>query len=62
MRVDGDGRGETDRALSAEPGNEEAFARFAAIARRLADDPTFYSRIKANIKGVTEVKNDMRVK
>ncbi|MEP7061042.1 MAG: adenosylhomocysteinase [Betaproteobacteria bacterium] len=47
-------RAETDRTQIAKPGNEEEFALFAAIARRLADDPTFYSRIKANIKGVTE--------
>jgi adenosylhomocysteinase len=45
---------EKDRAVISHPGNEEEFALFAAIAKRLAVDPTFYSRIKANIKGVTE--------
>jgi adenosylhomocysteinase len=45
---------EKDRAVISHPGNEEEFALFAAIAKRLAADPTFYSRIKSNIKGVTE--------
>jgi adenosylhomocysteinase len=45
---------ETDRSLISHPGNEEETALFAAIAKRLGQDPTFYSRIKANIRGVTE--------
>jgi adenosylhomocysteinase len=45
---------ETDRSVISKPGNEEEFALYASIAERLAADPTFYSRIKANIKGVTE--------
>jgi adenosylhomocysteinase len=45
---------ETDRSVISHPGNEEEFALFAAIAKRLSADPTFYSRIKANIRGVTE--------
>jgi adenosylhomocysteinase len=45
---------ERDRAVISHPSNEEEFALFAAIAKRLAADPTFYSRIKSNIKGVTE--------
>jgi adenosylhomocysteinase len=45
---------EGDRSLIAHPSSEEEFALFAAIAMRLNDDPTFYSRVKANIKGVTE--------
>src|SRR5258706_11223345 len=45
---------EKDRAAISHPSSEEEFALFAAIAKRLAADPTFYSRIKANIKGVTE--------
>jgi adenosylhomocysteinase len=45
---------ETDRSVISHPANEEEFALFAAIASRLAVDPHFYSRIKANIKGVTE--------
>jgi adenosylhomocysteinase len=43
-----------DRAVISHPSNEEEFALFAAIAKRLAADPTFYSRIKGNIRGVTE--------
>ncbi len=45
---------EDDRAVVAHPGNEEEFWLFAAIAKRLAGDPHFYSRIKGNIRGVTE--------
>ena len=45
---------EKDRAVISHPSNEEEFALFAAIAKRLATDPQVYSRIKANIKGVTE--------
>ena len=45
---------EADRAVVAHPGNEEEFWLFAAIAKRLSSDPQFYSRIKGNIKGVTE--------
>src|SRR6202165_3025414 len=45
---------EGDRSVIAHPANEEEFALFTAIAGHLARDPHFYSRIKANIKGVTE--------
>ena len=45
---------EKDRGVISHPSSEEEFALFAAIAKRLAADPQFYSRIKANIKGVTE--------
>jgi len=45
---------EKDRGVISHPSNEEEFALFAAIARRLSADPHYYSRIKANIKGVTE--------
>ncbi|HEY3459317.1 MAG TPA: adenosylhomocysteinase [Casimicrobiaceae bacterium] len=45
---------EKDRAVIAHPGSEEEEALFAAIGKRLDQDPTFYSRIKANIRGVTE--------
>src|SRR6266567_3931239 len=45
---------EKDRAVISQPGNEEEFALFAAIAKHLAHDPSFYSRLYANIKGVTE--------
>ena len=47
-------RAETDPACISHPTNEEETALFAAIKARLAKDPTFYSRIKAGIKGVTE--------
>jgi len=45
---------ETDRSVISHPGNEEETALFAAIARQLDRDPTFYSRIKSGIRGVTE--------
>ncbi len=45
---------EGDRSVIAHPANEEEFALFTAIAGHLARDPHFYSRIKTNIKGVTE--------
>jgi adenosylhomocysteinase len=45
---------EKDRAVIAHPSNEEEFALFAAIARRLAQDPAYYSNRKSGIKGVTE--------
>src|SRR5438067_1343951 len=45
---------EKDRAVISHPSSEEEFALFAAIAKRLAMDPHFYSRIKGNIKGVSE--------
>ena len=47
-------RAEADRALIAHPTSAEETSLFAAIARRLASDPHFYSRIRAGIKGVTE--------
>ena len=47
-------RAEKDRSLIAKPANEEERSLFAAIAKRLDTKPGHYSRIKANIKGVTE--------
>ena len=47
-------RAEKDPACIAQPTSEEETALFAAIRATLAKDPTFYSRIKADIKGVTE--------
>ena len=47
-------RAESDRSVISHPANEEEFALFAAIARRLSANPTFYSQIRAQIKGVTE--------
>jgi adenosylhomocysteinase len=45
---------ESDLACISHPTNEEESALFAAIKAKLAQDPKFYSRIKASIKGVTE--------
>jgi adenosylhomocysteinase len=45
---------EQDRAVIAHPASEEEFALFASIAKRLARDASFYSRLKSQIKGVTE--------
>ncbi|HSS71132.1 MAG TPA: adenosylhomocysteinase [Casimicrobiaceae bacterium] len=47
-------RAEADRSAIAHPTSDEESALFAAIAKRLEADPHFYSRIGANIKGVTE--------
>src|SRR4029453_2760156 len=45
---------ESDRACISHPTNEEETSLFAAIAKRLAADPKFYSRLRAGIRGVTE--------
>ncbi len=45
---------ESDPSCIAHPTNEEESALFASIKAKLAADPTFYSRCKASIKGVTE--------
>jgi adenosylhomocysteinase len=45
---------EKDRSVISHPGSEEETALFASIAKRLETNPTFYSRIKVNIRGVTE--------
>jgi adenosylhomocysteinase len=47
-------KAETDPSVIAHPTSEEETSLYAAIKRKLAEDPTFYSRIKANIKGVSE--------
>ena len=47
-------RAETDRTAISHPASDEESALFAAISKRLAADPHFYSRIRAGIKGVTE--------
>ena len=47
-------KAESDRSVISHPANEEEFELFAAIARRLAVDAHFYSRVRAQIKGVTE--------
>ncbi len=45
---------EQDRSVIAHPTSEEETALFAAIAKRLDETPDFYSRIKREIRGVTE--------
>ena len=45
---------EKDPSLISKPSNDEERALFDTIKRRLARQPDFYSRTKANIKGVTE--------
>jgi adenosylhomocysteinase len=47
-------KAEADRSCISHPANEEEFALFTAIAKRLALEPKFYSQIKPNIKGVSE--------
>ncbi|HUU66873.1 MAG TPA: adenosylhomocysteinase [Methyloceanibacter sp.] len=45
---------ETDPSVLAKPGNDEEIAMFATIKKRLAREPGFYSKVKANIRGVSE--------
>jgi adenosylhomocysteinase len=45
---------EVDAACISHPTSDEERALFAAINARLKQDPRFYSRTKANIRGVTE--------
>jgi len=47
-------KAETDPSCITHPTSEEETSLFAAIRKKLAHDKTFYSRIKAAIKGVTE--------
>ncbi len=47
-------KAETDPSVLTNPGNEEEAALFDTIRKRLAKDPTFYSRAKAAIRGVSE--------
>src|SRR5688500_13070205 len=47
-------RAEKDASVIAKPTNEEEQALYGAIRKRLAAKPGWYSRILANIKGVTE--------
>ena len=47
-------KAESDRSVLENPGNEEETALFASIRTKLAQDSSFYSRIKSNIQGVTE--------
>ncbi len=45
---------EKDLSVLDNPGSEEEVIFFASIREKLKTDPTFYSRIKAEIKGVSE--------
>ncbi|MDJ0514376.1 MAG: adenosylhomocysteinase [Methyloceanibacter sp.] len=45
---------ETDPSVLDNPGNEEEEAFFATIKKRLARDPGFYSKVRDNLKGVSE--------
>ncbi len=47
-------KAEQDPSLVEHPSSKEEEALFAAIRARLAEQPGFYSRIRASIRGVTE--------
>ncbi|ROR34166.1 adenosylhomocysteinase [Inmirania thermothiophila] len=47
-------RAEQDPSVLDEPGSEEERVLFAAIRRRLAERPGWYSQVAAGIRGVTE--------
>jgi adenosylhomocysteinase len=47
-------KAEKDPSILNKPGNEEEEIFFATIKKRLAKDPTFYSKIRAAIRGVSE--------
>ncbi len=47
-------KAETDLSVLDNPGSEEEICLFNSIKRKLAEDPKFYSRVKANIQGVSE--------
>jgi adenosylhomocysteinase len=47
-------RAEKDPSVLANPQNEEEKALFATIKKRLERDPGFYSKVLANIRGVSE--------
>lgn len=47
-------KAEKDPSILAKPGNEEEEIFFATIKKRLAQDPNFFSKIRANIRGVSE--------
>ncbi len=54
LLIDLGSRAATDSSLLDDPQSEEEVALFASIRRKLAEDPQWYARIKANLKGVTE--------
>jgi len=54
LLVDLGARAESDASLLENPGNEEEIALFNSIKSHLAADGNYYSKIKTNIRGVTE--------
>ena len=47
-------KAEEDISVLHNPSNEEEIALFASIKKKLSQDPTFYSKAKSFIKGITE--------
>jgi adenosylhomocysteinase len=47
-------KAESDASVIAKPGSEEEEALFAAIAKRLEEQPGWYAKAGADIRGVTE--------
>ena len=47
-------KAEKDPSILDKPGNEEEEIFFATIKKRLSKDPSFFSKIRANIRGVSE--------
>jgi adenosylhomocysteinase len=47
-------RAEADPSVLANPANDEEAVLFATIKKRLAASPSFYSKVEANIRGVSE--------
>ena len=47
-------KAEEDISVLNNPSNEEEIALFASIKKKLSQDPTFYSKAKSFIKGITE--------
>ncbi len=47
-------KAEEDPSVIANPSNDEEVAMFATIKRRLEKNPGWYSKVRANIKGVSE--------
>lgn len=47
-------KAEEDISVLDKPSNEEEIALFAAIKKKLSESPSFYSKVKSSIKGVTE--------
>ena len=52
-------KAEKDPSILDKPGNEEEEIFFATIKKRLAKDPNFFSKIRANIRGVSTCQNEV---